>query len=130
MIFSVRLARLALTVLILIIVVFVACQRPGQSIEEDNSTVQIALQPMPLEETLVVLLTDADGAPMTDATVAVEGNMNHAGMIPVLADPVADDADGDADGHYHLPFTFTMLGDRIILCHCNPSRWQQLYTQP
>jgi copper(I)-binding protein len=63
---------------------------------------------------LVVVLTDASGAPITDATVAVEGNMNHAGMIPVLADPTADDADGNADGRYHLPFTFTMLGDWII----------------
>jgi copper(I)-binding protein len=40
--------------------------------------------------------------------------MNHAGMIPVLADPIADDADGSADGRYHLPFTFTMLGDWIL----------------
>jgi copper(I)-binding protein len=69
---------------------------------------------MPLEETLVVVLTDSSGAPITDATVALEGNMNHAGMIPVLADPIADDADGSADGRYHLPFTFTMLGDWII----------------
>jgi copper(I)-binding protein len=66
------------------------------------------------EETLVVILTDAAGTPLTDATVALEGNMNHAGMIPVLANPVADDADGSADGRYHLPFTFTMLGDWIV----------------
>jgi copper(I)-binding protein len=69
---------------------------------------------VPLEETLVVILTGVDGSPITDATVALEGNMNHAGMIPVLADPIADAADGTADGRYHLPFTFTMLGDWII----------------
>jgi copper(I)-binding protein len=114
MIYSVRLARLVFTVLILILLVFMGCQRAGRSPEADNDNVQIALQPMPLEETLVVVLTDSSGAPITGATVALEGNMNHAGMIPVLADPIADDADGSVDGRYHLPFTFTMLGDWIV----------------
>ncbi|MCC6455709.1 MAG: copper chaperone PCu(A)C [Caldilineaceae bacterium] len=109
-----RSVRLAVVVLILFTFVLIACQRPGSSSEGDNSGLQIALQPMLPEETLVVILTDAGGAPVTDATVALEGNMNHAGMVPVLADAVADDADGSADGHYHLPFTFTMLGDWII----------------
>jgi periplasmic copper chaperone A len=114
MVSTFRLARLTLTVLILLTFVFVACQRPGSSPEVDNSGLQIALQPMLPEETLVVILTHEDGAPVTDATVALEGNMNHAGMIPVLAEAVTDDADGSADGHYQLPFTFTMLGDWII----------------
>lgn len=115
---SVRWTRLLVSLLILIVLVFAGCQRMGQSPGSDSTAehgdIQIALHPMPLEETLAVVLTDAEGAPITDATVALEGNMNHAGMIPVLADPVADDADGDADGHYHLPFTFTMLGDWIV----------------
>ena len=115
---SVRWTRLLVSLLILIVLVFAGCQRIGQSPAANDTAehadIQIALHPMPLEETLAVVLTDAAGAPITDATVALEGNMNHAGMIPVLADPVADDADGDADGHYHLPFTFTMLGDWIL----------------
>lgn len=119
MISTFRLARLALTVLILATFVFVACQRSEGSSEADNSELQITLQPMLPEETLGVILTNADGAPVTDATVALEGNMNHAGMIPVLAEAVADDADGSADGHYHLPFTFTMLGDWIITVEVN-----------
>jgi copper(I)-binding protein len=112
--FSLRLARLLVSLLILAILVFVGCQRAGDAPDAENADVQIALQPLPLEDTLVVILTGADGAPLTDATVALEGNMNHAGMIPVLADAVADDADGAADGRYRLPFTFTMLGDWII----------------
>jgi copper(I)-binding protein len=116
--FSVRLARRLMSLLILVILISAGCQRTQQASETngsaDGADVQISLQPLSLEETLVVILTGADGAPVTDATVAVEGNMNHAGMIPVLADPVADDADGSADGRYHLPFTFTMLGDWII----------------
>lgn len=103
-----------MTALVLMSLILAGCQQPGRTSDAENSDIQIALQPMPLEDTLVVVLTDASGAPVTDATVAVEGNMNHAGMIPVLADPVADDADGSADGRYHLPFTFTMFGDWII----------------
>ena len=111
---SLRLARILLSTLILMILIFVGCQRTAQTPAVDNSDVQIGLIPMPAEETLVVVLTDANDAPITDATVAVEGNMNHAGMIPVLVDPIADDADGSADGHYHLPFTYTMFGDWIL----------------
>lgn len=65
-------------------------------------------------ETLTIAVMDADGQPVTDAQVAVEGNMNHAGMVPVMADAVTDDADGASDGHYQLPFAFSMLGDWIV----------------
>jgi copper(I)-binding protein len=65
-------------------------------------------------QALSVTVSDADGAPVTDAQVSLEGNMNHAGMAPVLVAPVSDDADGTADGLYVLPFEFTMLGDWIM----------------
>jgi copper(I)-binding protein len=112
--FTVQVARPTLVVLVLLALLLSACQRPGSSTEGDNADVQINLQPVPEEETMIVLLANADGTPITDATVALEGNMNHAGMIPVLAEDVTDDADGSADGQYRLPFTFTMLGDWII----------------
>ncbi len=63
---------------------------------------------------LQVRVTGTDGAPVTDAQVSLEGNMNHAGMVPVISEPVTDDADGDADGVYQVPFEFTMFGDWII----------------
>ncbi len=112
--FSIRAARPTLVVLILIALLLAACQRPASSSGEDNADVQISLQPAPEEEAMIVMLANADGTPITDAIVALEGNMNHAGMIPVLAEEVTDDADGSVDGHYRLPFTFTMLGDWII----------------
>lgn len=109
-----KFARATMVVLFLMLFILVGCQGSGQAGGGDNADVQIALQPLPQEDVLVVVLSNADGTPITDATVAVEGNMNHAGMAPVLADAVADDADGNADGHYRLPFTFTMLGDWIL----------------
>lgn len=65
-------------------------------------------------ESLSVMLTDTDGNAITDAKVSVEGNMNHAGMVPVISDPVEDGVDGSADGTYQLPFTFSMTGDWIL----------------
>jgi copper(I)-binding protein len=92
-----------------------ACGGSGPAVDE--SSLQVTLLP-PAEgmagETMTVRVLDAEGAPVTDATVSLEGNMNHAGMVPVLAEGVTDNADGSADGLYRLPFTITMLGDWII----------------
>lgn len=63
---------------------------------------------------LTVNLTDKDGKPVTDAKVGLQGDMTHAGMAPVIADPVSDDADGAADGVYRVPFAFSMAGDWVV----------------
>ncbi|MEZ4862277.1 MAG: copper chaperone PCu(A)C [Caldilineaceae bacterium] len=92
-----------------------ACGMGNQSGNTNN--VQITLAPMADSadgDVLAVQLRDAAGQPIQDATVKLEGNMNHAGMAPVFSDAVQDDADGAADGLYHVPFTFSMLGDWIV----------------
>ena len=63
---------------------------------------------------MTVAIMDEAGKPITDLTVSLEGNMTHAGMVPVLSESVWDGADGIEDGLYHVPFSFTMLGDWII----------------
>ncbi len=63
---------------------------------------------------LIVEIVDDDGLPVTDVTVSLEGNMTHAGMVPVLTESVWDGADGREDGIYRIPFQFSMLGDWII----------------
>ncbi len=85
--------------------------------EAQEDALQISLSPAPggLQGTTVdVQLRDAAGQPVTDATVTLEGNMNHAGMVPVIAEPVTDASDGTSDGHYRVPFQFSMLGDWIL----------------
>lgn len=106
-----RLWRVVLP-LLLLLPLLVACG----SDEEASATasVQITLLPGQNANELQVQLRDLAQAPITDATVALEGNMNHAGMVPVLVDPVRDDADGATDGIYRLPFQFSMLGDWIV----------------
>jgi periplasmic copper chaperone A len=82
-----------------------------------SADVQIALLPGQVDggrNTLHVELRTAAQVPITDATIALEGNMTHAGMAPVIAAPVHDDDDGAGDGIYVVPFQFSMLGDWII----------------
>jgi hypothetical protein len=57
--------------------------------------------------TVEVSLFDTSGAPVKGAGVEVEGNMSHAGMVPVLAR-----AEEAGDGRYlSRDFRFTMAGD-------------------
>lgn len=74
--------------------------------------IQVTLLPADQQEggSLALRLTDVTGTPITDATVRLEGDMNHAGMIPVISDP----AEHTGDGIYRTPFEFTMLGEWII----------------
>ncbi len=59
---------------------------------------------------LIISLTDTAGTPLSGAIVAVEGNMSHAGMVPVL-----DTARMTGPGQYLVDdFRFTMAGDWIL----------------
>ena len=102
------------------LLMLVGCAMPSAEQSAPTGTdanVQVSLLPAPEGKDgdhVTVEVTDADGMPITDAQVAVVGNMSHAGMVPVEAPAVTDDADGAADGRYVLPFTFTMLGDWVM----------------
>ncbi len=58
---------------------------------------------------LAFTLTDEEGQPITKATVNIEGNMTHAGMVPVLAQ-----AAETQPGRYEALFEWTMGGDWIV----------------
>lgn len=89
-----------------------ACAAPAPA--ADDSGLQIALDYARDAERMTVRVADSSGNPVTGALVSVEGNMNHAGMVPVTTEGVRDEDDGTADGRYTLPFGFTMLGDWIL----------------
>jgi len=55
-------------------------------------------------------LHDAAGAPLAAKSVHFEGNMNHAGMVPEIAD-----ASEIAPGRYKAEFEFTMGGDWFVV---------------
>ncbi len=66
-------------------------------------------QPAAGAGTLVFTVFDPAGQPVEAARLEIEGNMTHAGMVPVLAEVTAG-----ADGRYSVPFEWTMSGDWII----------------
>jgi hypothetical protein len=62
--------------------------------------------------TITVRLKDADGKPLPAAHIAVEADMSHPGMSPVMGD--AKEAE---PGRYKCNVNFTMAGDWVILLH-------------
>lgn len=59
---------------------------------------------------LIITLEDTAGAPMSGARIVVEGNMSHAGMVPVV-----DTARMESPGLYLVEqFRFTMAGDWVL----------------
>ena len=91
------------------------CQRASQqnnSAPASGVVMTFAVDPDPTRVGLtqaVVTLTGADDEPVTGATVALKGDMTHAGMQPVLAD-----ATEEAPGSYRAEFAWTMSGDWIV----------------
>lgn len=55
------------------------------------------------------LAVELDGTPVVGARIEMEANMNHPGMIPVLA--TFRDV---GKGHYRTTFRFTMAGDWFV----------------
>ncbi|MEX1019240.1 MAG: FixH family protein [Litorilinea sp.] len=84
----------------------------GADAPASEATLQVSLLPPDQQEggTLAVRVQRGDGTPITDASVRLEGDMNHAGMIPVISAPTSH----TVDGIYRVPFEFSMLGDWII----------------
>ena len=86
------------------------CHRPAADVPGARVDVQVEPQPSRVGPAAVtVALGGPGGAPLTGASVRLEGNMSHAGMVPVFAD-----ATEVAPGRYRGPFEFTMSGDWLI----------------
>ncbi len=79
---------------------------PGLSLDVAISPTPPAVGPA----RLIITLVDSVGTAVEGAQVVVEGNMSHAGMVPVFDTAVAEDP-----GRYGIPdFTFTMAGDWVL----------------
>jgi len=66
--------------------------------------------PLAVGATTFTLELTADGLPLQNAVVEVEGNMSHAGMVPVYA--TATELE---DGRYEVDLELTMGGDWFLL---------------
>lgn len=74
--------------------------------------VEVSFEPAPRvgDSVCTVHLRRAGGEPLTGATLEVEGNMNHAGMVPVFG--TAEEVE---PGLYEAPIEFTMGGDWFFI---------------
>ncbi|MFZ4826395.1 MAG: copper chaperone PCu(A)C [Phototrophicaceae bacterium] len=102
--------------LVLIIVGVVACAptvTPTSPEVEAAVTVDLVMEASELmvgETNLLVSVVNAEGKPVEGATVNVIGNMNHAGMMPVVVENITT----FTDGNYVVPFEWTMGGDWFV----------------
>jgi hypothetical protein len=99
---------------VVLLLMLAGCGRIQQAnpTTQDSFSVTLATDPAPpvaADGALVVTLHDAAGQPVNDARLAIEANMTHAGMTPVMADGKAG-----KDGVYRVPLTWTMGGDWFV----------------
>jgi hypothetical protein len=101
--------RLRRLVLLIGAAALAACA-PSRELATDV-VAELEFDPAPFvgEVRLGVKLTDAHGQPISGAELELEGNMNHAGMVPVFVDPSEVSA-----GAYESDFEFTMGGDWLM----------------
>lgn len=100
------------TIILLLLVLLAACARTSDQPDDSGVTITLETLPDPAvvgDATLIVTLAGADGNPFEEASLSVKGDMNHAGMAPVLAE-----ATSGPGGVYELPFQWTMPGDWIV----------------
>lgn len=102
-----QLLRVAVAALLL-----AGCRQSVQPTATPDPSIQISLDLTEAhvgKTTLVVIVKDATGAPISDARVEIVGDMNHAGMAPSLGE-----AERGTDGRYEVPFEWTMGGEWIV----------------
>jgi hypothetical protein len=96
---------------IFLLLVLVSCGRGAKDLSDVGVDLSIEPQPPQLGQAVItVALSDATGQPISGASVELEGNMSHAGMVPVFAT-----ASEVTPGEYRAELEFTMGGDWFIL---------------
>jgi hypothetical protein len=101
---------LAVAALLLVLLAASACGRSQSAAVEtqDNYQVTLATDPAPPDQgagTVIVKIKDGQGRGVKAERVAIEANMNHAGMIPENAASTIG-----LDGEYRMPLNWTMGG--------------------
>lgn len=98
------------------------CSRPID--ESPAVTVEHAISPDPPTvgpAMVTIKLADAAARPVSGASVTLEADMSHAGMVPVF-----EEASETGPGQYQAHLKFAMAGDWVILLHLRLPGGQKL----
>ena len=100
-----------ITGLCLLCLLVVGCR--SDSLVDVTVALEVAPQPPRVGPAIITLrVTDESGKPLSGAHINLEGNMSHAGMVPVFADAVELEP-----GRYRSNIQLTMAGDWVMLVH-------------
>jgi hypothetical protein len=103
---------------------FVLVQACGQQGKPPDLTFAHEISPQPPrvgKVTITLNIKDTSGAPASGARLNLEGNMSHAGMVPVFAE-----ASEPAPGRYQSSMELSMAGDWNITVHTTLSDGRKL----
>lgn len=90
-----------------------SCRNQNESLPDLTLTHEVSPQPPRVGQVTITLrATNASGIPLTGARISLEGNMSHAGMVPVFAE-----ATEIAPGNYRAIMELSMAGDWIVQVH-------------
>ncbi|HVU14152.1 MAG TPA: FixH family protein [Phototrophicaceae bacterium] len=95
------------------LLLLVGCQSAAPTPAATSQAAQIALTMVPAAPTVgtstLTIVVTHNGQPISNAQVDARGDMNMAGMPPLLGS-----AKTDAQGEISLPFTWSMSGDWVV----------------
>lgn len=97
---------------LLLVLGLVGCGGRASQQVSGSDEYDLTLNPMSTavgETVLMFTLNDKEGQPVNNATLNIKGDMNHAGMQPVLGK-----ATQGVNGVYAVPFEWTMGGDWVV----------------
>lgn len=98
------------TCLAIVLLVVAACRQQETVAPADIQLELTASDTLVGETTLMLMVTDSDGKPLSNAgTLSVRGDMSHAGMVPVFAE-----SEAATNGVFSLPFEWTMAGSWLV----------------
>ena len=97
---------------LLILLLLVGCRQQAQPTAEASLQIDLRTEP----ETpavgasiLIISVRDASGQPINNAKVTARGDMNHAGMVPII-----ETVESGTDGEYSIGFEWEMAGDWLV----------------
>ena len=106
------LKRISVIALCACLVLVQSCRTQSESWWDLTLTHEVSPQPPRVGPVTITLKVTKASGPVTGARITLEGNMSHAGMVPVFAE-----ATEIAPGHYRAIMELSMAGDWVVQVH-------------